>query len=128
MKVFHIVATATLSGFAFLGWMINYGEHYSAKIHKNRKMITEVMTKVAELEAMVKGLEVDIRSSAFPQPSKPSSSECAFDTVDGVCTSLDLESNLQVTEKDSATQGNDNVDQTKSDSDAPDLQIKKVAG
>jgi hypothetical protein len=121
MKVIHIVATATLLGFALLGWLIDYGcRSHNAMVQRKRQEIAFLKTHISELESDLKNLRAKMLT--FPQPSPPSSSsECAFDIVNGVCT---LKGNLRVNGKLSASQGNeDNEDQSKSDSDAPDLRL-----
>jgi hypothetical protein len=120
MKVIHIVTTATLLGFAFLGWLINYGRSHAERLQRNREDIVFMKTRISELEANVKKLEAKMVSN-FPKPSTPSSSECVFDMVDGACT---LNENLQVTGEFSANRGNENEDQSEIDSGAPEYESR----
>ena len=118
----HIVTMATFYGFALLGGLINYGRSHAKFLQRNRENINYLETRLSELEASMTKLPAQLVSS-FPQPSSPSSSECAFDMVDDVCTS---KGKLHVIGDFSASQGgNDTEDQpTKSDIGAPYLRMK----
>jgi hypothetical protein len=130
MKVIHIVVTATLFGFALLGWLINYGTRsHATMLQRNRQETTFMKMRISELAGNVKNLEGKM-VSRFPQPSPPSSSSsnCAFDMLaNGGCTLLKGNHLRVVNGKLSANQGNGIEDQSKRDSDAPDLRSAREA-
>jgi hypothetical protein len=119
MKVIHIVAAATLFGCGLLGWLINYGRSYATRLKGYSAEIDSIQKRINELEISMKETEA-LMIANFPKFSPPSSSECGFDMIDGVCT---LKGNLQVTGKFYAIQANGTEDESKSESDAPDFSI-----